>query len=385
MRRRRIEISMFVLGWFLALGFLAQLAFTRSSSLTYTHVASLLQTLGRSISAAEGQAAHRVRGGERADLIAKAYPGLRDVATLRKPPFFLWGAYDGGFPESMQGFSDLESRVGTFPLVALYQAWGDRPEHQFPGGFLSAIDRMGSVPVVTWEPWVTTFDSELWPQLPPRDGRDIAALAAIARGDYDFHIVRWAQAAASYGKPLFLRFAHEMNDPYRYPWGPQNGNRAEDFIKAWRHVHLLFQKKGATNVLWVFSPHPSMPWFEYYYPGDEYVDWIGMGALNYGNVASWSRWWPFGDILSRAYPVLSSFGKPVMITELGSVKTGGDPEQWWADARRSLAERFPAVRGAILFNQTHDDTLGGAAINWSPVNCSGCMTTLDSWVKEIRK
>jgi hypothetical protein len=40
-----------------------------------------------------------------------------------------------------------------------------------------------------------------------------ASLAAIARGDYDFYIVTWAKAAAEYRKPLFLRFAHEMNDP----------------------------------------------------------------------------------------------------------------------------------------------------------------------------
>ena len=106
---------------------------------------------------------------------------------------------------------------------------------------------------------------------------------------YDFYIVPWARAAAEYKHPLFLRFAHEMNDPYRYPWGPQNGNRPEDFVAAWKHVHLIFQKMGATNVLWVWSPHISMPWFEFYYPGPEFVDWIGVGVLNYGTIASWSR------------------------------------------------------------------------------------------------
>jgi len=244
---------------------------------------------------------------------------------------------------------------------------------------MEEIAQLGSVPVVTWEPWVTDFDPELRTHLPPRDRRELASLAAIARGDYDFHIVKWAEGAAAYGKPFFLRFAHEMNDPYRYPWGPQNGNRAQDFIAAWRHVHLLFEKKGAANVLWIWSPHPSMPWLEAYYPGDDVVDWVGLGLLNYGTVASWSRWWNVDDMLSRAYPVLSSFGKPLMITEFGTLERGGDPAAWYAGAREALTTRYRAVRSIVLYNQTHDDTLGGGALDWSPLPCSGCVGALREW------
>src|SRR6185369_3819852 len=49
-----------------------------------------------------------------------------------------------------------------------------------------------------------------------------------------------------------LRFAHEMNDPYRYPWGPQN-NSKEEYIYAWQHVWQRFQKAGARNVIWTWS------------------------------------------------------------------------------------------------------------------------------------
>src|SRR5450830_1533588 len=384
--RKKYEIAFFALGWLVAIGVAFQLGLKVVVTRLYSKVAEGWSTVGQAISDVEGRALTGLRHTSRSQYLEPFRPILRSAEALRNPSRRLFGAYDGDFPQSFAGLTKLEEGVRyRFPIISFYAAWGDKPEQQFPVRMLETIDRMGSVAMITWEPWVVDFDPELRRNLPPRSQREYATLASVARGDYDFYLVPWATAAAKFGRPIFLRFAHEMNDPYRYPWGPQNGNRPEDFIAAWKHVHLIFQKMNATNVLWVFSRHPSMPWFEYYYPGDEYVDWIGMGALNYGNVASWSRWWPFGDILSRAYPVLSSFGKPVMITELGSVKTGGDPEQWWVDARRSLAERFPAVRGAILFNQTHDDTLGGRAINWSPVNCSGCMTTLGSWVKEIRK
>jgi hypothetical protein len=73
---------------------------------------------------------------------------------------------------------------------------------------VETISEMGSVPVITWEPWVVDFDRNVRSNLPPLAEREYASLRAIARGDYDFYIVPWARAAAAYGKPLFLRFAH---------------------------------------------------------------------------------------------------------------------------------------------------------------------------------
>ena len=114
-------------------------------------------------------------------------------------------------------------------MIDQYVAWGDKPNEQFPTRMVETIDRMGSVPMITWEPWVVDFDEGIRKNLSPEAEREYGSLAAIARGEYDFYIVPWAKGAAGYHKPIFLRFAHEMNDPYRYPWGPQNGNRPEDF------------------------------------------------------------------------------------------------------------------------------------------------------------
>lgn len=386
MNRRRFEIAALFLGWFLALGFISRALFTASSSITYTRIASALRSVGRDASAIEGNVVRRARGGARRDRLKELYPLLGELAQLRNPQAMLWGAFDGGFPQSMEGFANLEQQLGTtFPLVSLYQSWGDLPEHQFPTSMMETISEIGSIPIVTWEPWVTTFDRDVRTNLAPIERREFGSLAAIARGDYDFHIVRWAEEAAAYKKPFFLRFAHEMNDPYRYPWGPQNGNRAEDFIAAWKHVHVLFEKKGASNALWVWSPHLSMPWLEYYYPGADVVDWIGFGALNYGTVASWSRWWALDDILSRPYPGLASFKKPMMITEFGTLAAGGDPKSWLSAARAAVEGHYPAIRSIVIFNQTHDDTLGGGALNWSPMALPGSIQILSSWIAGSRR
>ena len=319
------------------------------------------------MSDAEGDAWTRTRHRSRRDDVRARFAHLESRAWLANPDRMLFGAYDGALPDSFAGIDGLESQLHyNFPLVSIYQAWGDRPdEAHFPLRAIETIDRLGSVPMVTWEPWVKDFDSSLRPNLPPVAQREYASLAAIAHGDYDFYITPWAIAAAQYGKPIFLRFAHEMNDPYRYPWGPQNGNRPDDFIAAWKHVHLIFQKMNAANVLWVWSPHISMPWFEYYYPGDQWVDWVGTGVLNYGDAAPWSRWWTFHQILEKAYPALTRLGKPIMITEFGTLTSGGDAAQWYDQALRDLHDKYGGVRSVVLFNQRNDVTLTNMPLDWS--------------------
>jgi len=368
MTRRRYQFAFLALGWLLLMGLLVQRGMDGAFRTSLHAVENRLALFGQSMSDREADARQHLQHHTRSEEIARVYPSL-SLAVLRNPDKVLYGAYDGSLPDSFGGITTLENQFGEpFAIVSFYQAWGDRPdETSFPIRAVSTIDRLGSIPMITWEPWVKDFDPAIRTNLPKPVDREYASLAAIARGDYDFYISNWATDAAAYRKPLFLRFAHEMNDPYRYPWGPQNGNRPDDFIAAWKHVHLIFQKMNATNVLWVWSPHISMPWFEYYYPGDEWVDWIGTGILNYGDTAPWSRWWTFHQILEKAYPALLKLHKPIMITEFGTVDSGGDASQWYDQALRDAHEKYPAIRSIVFFNQSRDVTLSETPLNWSPL------------------
>jgi hypothetical protein len=363
--RRRYEFAFLALGWLL-LG--AILLHGRGAALRsfLERATDSASRVGQKFSDEEGAAVQKVRGSSRRDEVAKELATFRSAESLRHPDRILYGVYDGLLPSSFAGVEELEGSLDyRFPILSSYVAWGDKPDQQFPSRFVETVDRLGSIPMITWEPWVTAFDEQLRKNLPPVKEREYASLAAIARGDYDFYIVPFATEAAKYGKPLFLRFGHEMNDPYRYPWGPQNGNRPDDFIAAWRHVHVIFQKMNASNVLWVWSPHISMPWFEYYYPGDEWVDWIGTGILNYGDTAPWSRWWSFHQILEKAYPALQRINKPIMISEFGTLTSGGDAVQWYDQAVRDMAEKYQRIRCVVLFNQKYDVTLSNQPLNWS--------------------
>ena len=367
MTPRRLYLTVFfALGWLLAIGVAFQFGLASAVGAAYRRAATRLDWISQRASDMEGAALTRVRSGARREYLEPMQAILTSTEALKNPPKMLFGAYDGGFPNDTSGFVALETQLRyRFPIVSFYTAWGDKPDQQFPLRMVETIDRLGSVPMITWEPWVTDFDPRLRPNLPPKTEREYASLAAIAKGEYDFYVNPWAEAAARFGKPIFLRFAHEMNDPYRYPWGPQNGNRPDDFIAAWRRVHDIFQKRGATNVIWVWSPHISMPWFEYYYPGDHVVDWIGFGVLNYGNVANWSRWWTFHQILDKAYPTLSRFQKPMMIAELGTLGAGGDIKVWYDQAFYQLEHTYGRIRSIIFFNQPNDVTMSTHPLNWT--------------------
>jgi hypothetical protein len=364
--RHRYRVAFFALGWLIIIGLLFRMGMGSGFQAVYSRISDRLGRVTQFFSDVEGNAVQRARKTSRREYLEPLAPVLSSVNELKNPQNVLLGAYDGALPNSFAGFNELEERLRIrFPIISFYTAWGDKPEQQFPTRMVETIDRLGSVPLITWEPWVTDFDESVRKNLPSRQEREYASLAAIARGDYDFYIVPWAQNAAKYGKPLFLRFAHEMNDPYRYPWGPQNGNRPEDFIAAWRHVHVVFQKMGATNVLWIWSPHISMPWFEFYYPGPEYVDWIGLGILNYGNVASWSRWWSFHQILEKSYKALADLHKPLIISEFGTLQSGGDMTEWYRQSFYHLDHSYGRIRAIVFFNQTADVTMSQAPLNWS--------------------
>ena len=342
-----------------------------------------LDWLGTTVGSIEHRIRLRLDGGSgRSNDLAWFTSYRTDADRLRHPDVVLLGAYDSALPQAFDGVVELERTIGTtLPLVHVYTAWGDGPEQRFPLQLATAICDTGSVPVITWEPWLTDFENKGHPLLPLRDARDRHGMAAVARGDYDFYVDMWAADAARFGRPLFLRFAHEMNDPYRYPWGPQN-NTNQEHIAAWRHVRERFERAGARNVIWTWSPHVAYAYWDAYYPGSQYVDWVATGALNYGSVGQrWSQWWTFHDIFGSKYRQLASFGKPIMVAEFGSLAVGGDRAGWYRDALTDFPKKYPAVKALLFFQAKNDQTVTLQKLDWSIVSDPALARTIAAAIK----
>ena len=179
----------------------------------------------------------------------------------------------------------------------------------------------------------------------------------IIAGAYDEYIAQWAACAREWGHPFFLRFDHEMNADW-FTWAETaNGNRPGEFARAWQHVHGIFQRVGATNAIWVWSPVVTTFWDESvaeYYPGDAYVDWVAMDGYNWGvGTPKAYRWQSFRDVFGATYQALASIApdKPQMIAEVASTEYGGSKARWLASAFASLDTDFPRIRAFVWFDR----------------------------------
>jgi hypothetical protein len=193
------------------------------------------------------------------------------------------------------------------------------------------------IPLVTWEPH--------------------EPLDELISGKHDPMIHMRAQGAKALAAPIYLRWGHEMNGNW-YPWsGAQNGNGAgpAKYIAAWRHVHDLFVKDGATNVVWIWCPLvddvPNEPWnhWKNYYPGDDVVDWVGLDAYNWGTSSSCCRWESFSDLITTLYTDYAG-KKPLIIPEISSAEVGGNKAAWIDDLHHSLPTKFPAIKALVWFD-----------------------------------
>jgi beta-mannanase len=209
---------------------------------------------------------------------------------------------------------------------------------------MDAVRARGAVPLVTWEPWAWGGGIN----------QPAYSLDRITAGDFDARLTQWGQALAAWGKPVMLRFAHEMNGNW-YPWSEGvNGNQQGDYVPAWQHVHDVVAAAGASNVQWVWSP--NVPYWGStdltgLYPGAGYVDVVALDGYNWGTSQTWSSWvqpqFLFGPGIAQLRTLAP--GKPILIAETASSEFGGSKAAWNTDLVSYLAAQ-PDVMGFVWFH-----------------------------------
>jgi mannan endo-1,4-beta-mannosidase len=242
-----------------------------------------------------------------------------NVTPLLKPARKYLGLEMPNAPASIAPVQQFAGWTGKKPnLLGEYIGWGTGLDTQAVKNAWS----YGALYFQVWEPYGTTVKQ-------------------IASGASDAYIERFAFSVRTLNLPIALSFGHEMNGNW-YPWGTQ-ATSAADFVAAWRHIHDLFAKAGATNVIWIWDPNDMYPVpdvrLQPLYPGDKYVDWIGVTGY-------WTPLGPhtYGDLFLPTLLDIREFtNKPFIIAE-----TGVEPG---ANQVSSVNALFNAVR-------THDDILG---------------------------
>ncbi len=225
-------------------------------------------------------------------------------------------------------------------LTMYYQDWTT----EFNRDFMSQLYNTNTVPVITWEPWdISNPESQ---EFNP---------SQILAGAHDDYIRKWARSAREFERPFFLRFAHEMNGDW-YPWSVS----PKEYVAMWQHIHDQFQAEGADNVIWVWSPNHhdnrgQVDTITQFYPGDDYVDWVGVSIFNWGTTNKWNKWKSFEEIINPTYTVLSNYNKPIMVAELGTVTHGGDRHKWLIETLTVTIPKLDQIKAIILFSENHGE------------------------------
>lgn len=282
-------------------------------------------------------------GAVSASAAPKPRPGKPTAAAPTPVPAhpLRFGLTNPGGPLAVKELDSAASLAGEKPLLLqFFKDFRQAP----PVSELDAVVARGATPILTWEPWVAGAGVN----------QPDYTLAAIASGAHDGYLRSWGSALAAWGKPLLLRFAHEMNGDW-YPWSEAvNGNSSGDYIRAWRHVHNILAAQDASNVRWLWAINAGGPVdIARLYPGSDYVDVLGLDGYNWGTVgSSWgSTWTPASGVFGRWLDALRALapGKEIIVTETASTELGGSKADWIRDAVAYL-DAQPDVTGMVWFN-----------------------------------
>ncbi|MUP46687.1 glycosyltransferase [Gramella sp. BOM4] len=230
-----------------------------------------------------------------------------------------------------------------FDIVSFYVGWQEKNGAQLPVKLLDSISELNALPLITWEPWSS-------------DPEETNILGSVAAGNYDAYIRQFARSLARYDRPVFLRFAHEFDNP-QYPWAKNTPEFPEQFKAAWKRVHRIFNEENAQRVMLVWNPWKAEG-ISKFYPGDDYVDWLGVTLLNYGPLNDDGQYHSFKELYQSFHDKFFWFTrKPVMLAEFGSVNIKGNQTEWLKEAAEQMKKDFEEISAVVMFNSAYDNNI----------------------------
>jgi mannan endo-1,4-beta-mannosidase len=268
---------------------------------------------------------------------APAVPTKAAVMAQKKTRF---GIYTTQSPGSFAEVNLVAAMMLKRPDTVGYFVGWDQP---FDPNSVIDSWRHNTLPLLTWE----SHANGAYPRAPDSD----YALSKIIGGQYDTYIDQFAAGIAKLKMPLVIRLDHEMNGNW-YAWSEdQKYNAKGQYVQMWQHVYDRFAAAGANKyVIWLWAPsradnlgHQTI---SQYYPGDAYVDWVGMDGY-YRTPAQAPT---FATTYGKTLGLLRALTKkPIYLAEVGATETGGNKAAWINDFFANLPLN-PDIIGFSWFN-----------------------------------
>ena len=250
-----------------------------------------------------------------------------------------FGAWAGTGGDVVQDHLDLEARVGArLPVFSWFQRGGW--DGDTAGRIAALAPEDPDVCLVAWEAWDVPF-------------------AEVVSGARDDFFGSWCDGAAGYPGRVIVRLFHEPNGDW-YPWAVANGSGAvtstEQWRQAWQRV-VGIARERAPDVEFLFCPNSEdvggIP-AEEYWPGEEWVDLIGVDGYNWGWHADGSPYTTAAQVIGPMYDRLTALHRTAefMVGEIGCAAHPGK-SAWF---ERLFAEPgFPRLTQVAFFSEAKEE------------------------------
>lgn len=171
-------------------------------------------------------------------------------------------------------------------------------------------------------------------------------------------------------RPVFLRIGYEFD-------GSWNGLDPDDYKEAWIHIVKKFDELNVKNVAYVWqSVGISTPNIDKWYPGDEFVNWVGYSHFDQPNAGQ--------GMIDFA----NEHNKPIMIAEAASKKDLkiGDGNDHWNNWYSPLFDRIDSnekIKALAYINVNWDAQSMWAGQGWGDSRVEVNEIVKANWLNEV--
>ena len=257
--------------------------------------------------------------------------------------------------EGDDGRSDVKSVVGDYPAVMGFDLG------RIELGSEKNIDNVsfekirqeiirqyqrGGMITMSWHVNNPLTDGDSWDV----KNEENAVASVLPGGQNHNKFLRWLQSAADFFNSLKTEDGTKIPIVFR-PWHEHTGSwfwwgkdlcATEEYQQLWKITVEFFRGKGVNNLLYAYSPDIQGPGQIYMerYPGDEYVDILGLDGYHRDNEAGIES---FQNSLNTILSFMTDEGKkrnkPIALTETGleSIPIAN----WWTGVLLPIVDKYP--------------------------------------------
>jgi beta-mannanase len=247
-------------------------------------------------------------------------------------------------------------KLGVVHFFHPFACDGGNTQNHYP-----SVERINKVISEGYIPMITLEDHFV--NIQP--GMKQPNLYSIVEGHFDAFFAEWAKEIKQVNGTVLLRILHEFNGDW-YPWCTINNDKNPAIlINAYRHIFNVIKRNGVDNVKFIWCPNsmsvPQESWNYIMdaYPGDEYVDYVGLDVYN-GAGRIQSLWRSFRKEGIENYFILTELlpDKPLLICETASRERSSSEAgvrqgkaDWIKQMSEALSSDMSSVRLLTWFNE----------------------------------